>query len=106
MGSRTRFASVLAVGLTLLSHSAFALEWEIERNFRYFLYPSDAAVQRVARDIYAAENGKPPTPEQSERQLNGEGVWTTPLAKAGALRDSWPVDWPRTRERSSISLSA
>ena len=24
-------------------HSAFALDWEIERNFRYFLYPSDVA---------------------------------------------------------------
>ena len=27
-------------------HSAFALDWEIERNFRYFLYPSDVAAQR------------------------------------------------------------
>jgi len=58
VGSCTRFASVLALGLTLVSHSAFALEWEIERNFRYFLHPSDVAVQRVAPDIYAAENGK------------------------------------------------
>ena len=94
-GSGAKFAGVLTLGLTVVSHSAFALEWEIERNFRYFLYPSDVAAQRVAHDIYIAENGKAPTPEQSERQLNGPGFWTTPLAKAGAMRDRWPVDWPR-----------
>ena len=77
------------------SHSAFALDWEIERNFRYFLYPSDVAVQRVARDIYVAQHNAAPTPEQSELQVNGAGFWTTKLADAGDLSKRWPIDWPR-----------
>ena len=39
-------------------HSAFALDWEIERNFRYFLYPSDVATQRVVRDLYIAQKAR------------------------------------------------
>ena len=54
-------------------HSAFALDWEIERNFRYFLYPSDVAAQRVGRDLYIAEKGATPTPEQLEIFMNGAG---------------------------------
>ncbi len=90
----TRIAVALSLGLGIFWHTAaMALEWEIERNFRYFLYPSDVAVQRLARDIYTAKNGQPPTPEQSELQLNGKGFWDTPLANAGPLRERWPIDW-------------
>ena len=46
-------------------HSAIALDWEIERNFRYFLYPSDVATQRVGRDLYIAEKGATPTRNSS-----------------------------------------
>ena len=96
-------AALLAVSLAL-PRPALALEWEIERNFRYFLYPSDVAAQRVARDIYAAENGATPTPEQSERQTNGPGFWATPLAKAGALRARWPVAWRRDDNATVFDL--
>jgi hypothetical protein len=90
----TRIAVALSLGLGIFWHTAaMALEWEIERNFRYFLYPSDVAVQRLARDIYTAKNGQAPTPEQSELQLNGKGFWDTPLADAGPLRERWPIDW-------------
>jgi len=96
MGLRTRAAALLSFGCALVwNAAAFALDWEIERNFRYFSYPSDVAVQRVVRDIFIAEKGKAPTPEESELLINGEAFWTTPLAKAGALSDRWPIDWPR-----------
>jgi hypothetical protein len=45
------------VGLSA-PHSAFALDREIERNFRYFLYPSDVAAQRVARDLYIVQKAR------------------------------------------------
>jgi hypothetical protein len=46
-----RFLSAAFIVGLFAPHSAFALDWEIERNFRYFLYPSDMAAQRVARDL-------------------------------------------------------
>jgi hypothetical protein len=79
----------------LAPHSALALDWEIERNFRYFLYPSDVAIQRLARDLYVAEKGTSPTPEQLEKLMNGGGFWKTKLGEAGDLRKRWPIDWPR-----------
>ncbi len=91
-----RFRSAVALFLMVFgSGPASALEWEIERNFRYFAYPSDVAVQRVARDLYVAKNGAAPTPEQSERQMNDAGFWSTELAGAGDLAKRWPTDWPR-----------
>jgi hypothetical protein len=47
-----RFLSAAFIFGLFAPHSALALDWEIERNFRYFLYPSDMAAQRVARDLY------------------------------------------------------
>jgi hypothetical protein len=44
-----RFLSAAFIVGLFAPHSAFAMDWEIERNFRYFLYPSDIAAQRVAR---------------------------------------------------------
>ena len=76
-------------------YSAFALDWEIERNFRYFLYPSDMAAQRVARDLYIVQKGAPPTPEQLDNLMNGGGFWKTKLGEVGDLRKRWPTDWPR-----------
>jgi len=84
--------------------SAFALDWEIERNFRYFLYPSDLAAQRVARDLYIAQKGAPPTTEQLEKLMNGAGLWTTKLSEAGDLRKRWPMDWPRDDNATPYQL--
>ena len=72
---------------------ANALEWEVERNFRYFLYPSDVALQRIAADIFLATNGHAPTPEQLELFMNGKGFWGAKLDDAGPQRSSWPAAW-------------
>ena len=79
---------------SLAPQAALALDWEIERNFRYFLYASDVAAQRVGHDLYTAENGAAPTPEQLEKFMNGAAFWTTKLSEAGDLAKSWPIDWP------------
>jgi hypothetical protein len=89
------FRNVLALLVIFASWRAEALEWEIERNFRYFAFPFDVAVQQVARDLYVAKNVKAPTPEQSELQMNDAGFWSTELAGAGDLAKRWPADWPR-----------
>ena len=52
-----RFLSAAFIAGLFAPHSAFAFDWEIERNFRYFLYPSDMAAQRVARDLYVVQKG-------------------------------------------------
>jgi hypothetical protein len=88
----------------LAPHSAFALDWEIERNFRYFLYPSDVAAQRVARDLYIAQKGATPTPEQLEKLMNGGGFWTTRLGEAGDVRKRWPISWPRDASATPYQL--
>src|ERR1700722_3179172 len=85
-------------------HSAFALDWEIERNFRYFLYPSDMAAQRVARDLYVARKGAIPTPELLENLMNGGGFWRTKLGELGDLRKRWPIDWPRDDSATPYQL--
>jgi hypothetical protein len=90
-----RFLLIAFIVGLFAPHSAFALDWEIERNFRYFLYPSDIAAQRVLRDLYVARKGATPTPEQLENLMNGGGIWTTKLGEAGDLRKRWPIDWPR-----------
>lgn len=89
-----RFLSVTFILGLFAPHPAFALDWEIERNFRYFLYASDVAAQRVARDLYTAQTGAAPTPEQLEKLMNGGSFWTTKLGTAGDLRKRWPADWP------------
>jgi hypothetical protein len=90
-----RFLSAAFIVGLFAPHSAFALDWEIERNFRYFLYPSDMAAQRVARDLYIVQKGAPPTPQQLENLMNGGGFWKTKLGEVGDLRKRWPTDWPR-----------
>jgi hypothetical protein len=91
---RTWLTLLVWFGLALSFASAsFALDWEVERNFRYFLYPSDVAVQRVAYDLYFGIHGRDATPEQLELFLNGEGFWQTPLTAAGGRRNSWPLAW-------------
>ena len=94
MSARRFLLAAFIVGL-FAPHSAFALDWEIERNFRYFLYPSDMAAQRVARDLYVVQKGATPTPEQLENLINGGGFWKTRLGQVGDLRKRWPTDWPR-----------
>jgi hypothetical protein len=88
------FQPLSFVGL-FAPHSAFALDWEIERNFRYFLYPSNMAAQRVARDLYIVQKGATPTPEQLENLMNGGGFWKAKLGVVGGLRKRWPIGWPR-----------
>ena len=90
-----RFLSAAFIVGLFAPHSAFALDWEIERNFRYFLHPSDMAAQRVARDLYIVQKGAPPTTEQLENLMNGGGFWKTKLGEVGDLRKRWPTDWPR-----------
>ena len=90
-----RFRLAALILGVLAPRTALALDWEIERNFRYFLYPSDVATQRVGRDLYIAENGVAPTPEQLEKFMNGPVFWTTKLSEAGDLAKNWPIDWSR-----------
>ncbi len=103
----TRLALGLSVGLIVFWHqTAMALEWEIERNFRYFLYPSDVAVQRVARDIAMAESSAKcrtaadadavkancvlPTPEDMEHLLNDPSFFFKKHADAATVEASDP----------------
>jgi hypothetical protein len=76
-----RFLSAAFIVGLFAPHSALALDWEIERNFRYFLYPSDMAAQRVARDLYVVQKGATPTPEQLEHLMNGGGFGGRSLAR-------------------------
>ena len=101
---RHRILSTAFILGLFASHSAFALDWEIERNFRYFLYPSDVAAQRVGRDLYIAEKGATPTPEQLEIFMNGAGFWTAKLGEAGDLRKRWPIDWTRDAAATPFEL--
>ena len=96
-------SAAFIVGL-FTPHSAFALDWEIERNFRYFLHPSDVAGQRVARDLYIAQKGAAPTPQQLEQLMNGGSFWATKLGEAGDLRKRWPIDWPREDSATPYQL--
>jgi hypothetical protein len=101
-----RFLPIAFILCLVAPHRAFALDWEIERNFRYFLYPSDVAAQRVARDLYIAQKGATPTPEQLEQLMNGAGFWTMKLGQAGDLRKRWPIDWPRDDSATPYQLIA
>lgn len=96
---RIRLTLLVWFGLAFcFASAAFALDWEVERNFRFFLYPSDGGVQRLAYDLYFGLNGHSATPEQLELFLNGEKFWQTPLAAAGGRRNDWPLAW---REHSA-----
>src|ERR1700693_6618251 len=86
--------------------TALALDWEIERNFRYFLYPSDMAAQRVARELYIVQKGATPTPEQLENLMNGGSFWGTKLGVVGDLRKRWPIAWPRDDSATPYQLVA
>ena len=99
-----RFLSAAFIVGLFAPHSAFALDWEIERNFRYFLYPSDMAAQRVARDLYIVQKGATPTPEQLENLMNGGGFWRTKLGVVGDLRKRWPIGWPRDDSATPYQL--
>ena len=99
-----RFLPIAFILCLIAPHRAFALDWEIERNFRYFLYASDVAAQRVAHDLYVAQKGATPTPEQLEKLMNGAGFWTTKLGQAGDLRKRWPIDWPRDDSATPYQL--
>jgi hypothetical protein len=93
--------------ITTIAGPAFALDWEIERNFRYFEYPSDVAVQRVARDIYAAKHhGSEPTPAELEAFINDQDFWSLPLADAGESRNAWPLAWPRDNTSTTLEFVA
>jgi hypothetical protein len=102
---RTHFLKIvtlLILAFGLPASSCFALDWEIERNFRYFVYPSDVAIQRVAADMYAESRGHAASPEDLEIYLNGPGFWTASLATAGGLRNAWPRDWAGSSTGQSV----
>ncbi len=84
--------------------AALAIDWAIERNFRYFLYSSDAAIQLVARDIYVAEKGVTPNSAQLDDLMTRGGFWSIKLGEAGDLRKTWPIDWPRDDDATPYQL--
>jgi hypothetical protein len=80
---RLRIATIAALIASMVG-PAYALDWEIERNFRYFEYPSDVDLHRVARDIYATKHrGSEPTPAELEGFINDQDFWSRPLVDAG-----------------------
>jgi hypothetical protein len=87
--------SALLLTFCLICTNVFAgdLHWEIERNFRYFLFNSDVALQRVAFDLFAGEHGRWPDLGELERFLNDPGFWGKPLSSAVAARNTWPKAW-------------
>jgi hypothetical protein len=87
------FFSALFATFCLTVSSCAALEWEVERNFRYFVYPSDVAIQRVAADIFFGRHDRAATPEELELFLNGADFWSSPLQDAGARQNGWPSLW-------------
>ncbi len=90
---RALIVSICAAIGSVTSATA-APDWEVERNFRFFRYLSDVAVQRVAYDIAAARLRKTPQPEDVELVLNHPLYWSeTKLSEAGQARDLWPDAW-------------
>jgi hypothetical protein len=102
-----RFCWLCLLGLIAASSivtSSAALEWSVERNFRYFVYPSDNAVQTIAADILYDQQGHLPNPEDLEHLLNGPDFWSTPLANAGDRRVSWPISWQNPQHKTVADL--
>ena len=58
----------------------------------------------MGHDLYTAENGAAPTPEQLEKFMNGAAFWTTKLSEAGDLAKSWPIDWPHSAGATPYDL--
>ncbi len=98
-----RINSSLRAVLTILIVSLFSivtaefgqsapLNWEIERNFRYFKYNSDVALQRVASDLFEAQHVHKPDAAELERYLNDPGFWVKKLSTA-KHRETWPKAW-------------
>jgi hypothetical protein len=85
--------STLFAAVWLVASNCAALEWEVERNFRYFVYPSDVAIQRVAEDIFLGRRGRSASPEELELLLDGADFWSSSLLAAGSQRNRWPTDW-------------
>lgn len=98
-----RLALVLACWLGALLPAA-ALDWEIERSFRYFVHPSDVAVQRLARDLLRLAGTADPSVEEIERSLNGGGFWSLPLPAADARPKPWPASWRDPALRTTRDL--
>jgi hypothetical protein len=61
-------------------------------------------VQQIARDLYLAQKGATPTPEQLEKLMNGGGFWTAKLGEVGDLRRRWPINWPRDDDATPYQL--
>jgi hypothetical protein len=99
-----RIAAIAALIASIVG-PAYALDWEIERNFRYFEYPSDVALHRVARDIYATKHHRSvPTPAELEGFINDQDFWSRPLVDAGDSRKEWPLSWPRDDTTTTLQL--
>ena len=100
----SRWLSTAFVLAMFAPHPATALDWEIERNFRYFLYPSDVAMQRVARDLYVAEKGASPTPLQLEELMNGGGFWSAKTRRGRRHEKELADRMAARRRRHALSI--
>ena len=92
---RTHVFAILAASAILgmpAAASADTLDWQVERSFRYFRYPSDEAVHRIAFDLLKHDNVEP-NPERIEKLLNGGDFWNKALPPAAERPAYWPADW-------------
>ena len=109
MPNRIFIAKLIALGAAVVSiqqAAAGALDWEIERNFRYFKFSPDIAVHRIAFDLFKAEFKKTPSIDGLERYINGPGFWKKNLVSADAERNSWPKAWRANNLKTPYALIA
>jgi hypothetical protein len=97
------FAFLVLVVAAVAPAQADDRGWEIERNFRYFKYNSDVALQRIAFDLASAELKHAPSAEELELFLNDPGFWErAKLSDADAdARAAWPIAW-RERDQGAV----
>jgi hypothetical protein len=104
--ARRAWMALIVLLLAFGNASAASLNWEIERNFRYFRYNSDVALQRVAFDMFVGEHNTKPDPAELEKFLNGTAFWTKKLSVAGTARDAWPAAWRKPDLDTPLELIA
>lgn len=106
----SRFLAGLVCLSALVGAPALAADqnWEIERNFRYFKYESDVALQRVGFDLARAALHHAPDVEEMEKFLNDPGFWArAKLSDADpAARKAWPAKWRADPAASVYDLIA
>jgi hypothetical protein len=73
--------------------SCVVLEWAVERNCRYFVCPSNVAVQFVAADIFFGQHKRAANAEDLELLISRPDFWSTPLDRVGDRRENWRNSW-------------